>query len=100
MTRLLSYFPDDQSRIVVRDLVIQVGFGMAMMIGLLAIGLETGPEVGAATVRVFVFYSIINCCRAYYRRERFGGSSFNHWDQAAACNLVAVAIGLVLQWPV
>jgi hypothetical protein len=100
MTRILSYFPDDQSRQVVRELLIQVGFGLAIMIGVFATGLQTGPQVGAAAVRVFTFYSLIDLCRAYCRRERMGSPSFNHWDQAAACNLVAIGIDLIIKWPV
>lgn len=100
MTRLLSFLPDDQSRLVVRELLVQIGFGVAMMIAIFASGLQTGPEVAAATVRVFMFYSVIDCCRAYRRRERIGGPTFNHWDQAAACNLFAVGIDVALKWPV
>jgi hypothetical protein len=95
---LLSYFPDDQSRQVVRELLMQVGFGTAIMIATFAVGLQTGPQIGAAAVRVFTFYSVIDFCRACCRRERMGGPSFNHWDQAAACNLIAIGIDLILKW--
>ena len=84
MTRFLSALPDDQSRQNVREFLIQVGFGSAIMIGVFATGLQTAPEVGAAAVRVFTFYSLIDCCRAYRRRETVAACSFNHWDQAAA----------------
>ena len=100
MRRFLSALPDDQSRQIVREFLIQSGFGLAMMIVVFATGLQTGPEAGAATVRVFTFYSLIDLCRAYCGRERIGGPSFNHWDQAAACNLCALGIDLVLKWPI
>lgn len=100
MTRFLSYLPDDKSRQVVRELFIQVGFGLAVMIAVFAVGLQTGPQVGAAAVRVFTFYGLIDCCRASCRRQRIGGPGFNHWDRAAACNLCAVGIDLVLKWPI
>ena len=100
MPHPLSYLPDDQSRQVARELLIQVGFGTAVMAAVFAAGVQTGPQIGAATVRVFTFYSLIDCIRAAMRRERIGGPSLNHWDQAAACNLFAVSVDMIMRWPV
>ena len=60
---------------------------------------QTIPQLGHAAVRVFSFYSIIDCARASFRREPVWGPSLNRWDQAAAYCLCATFCSLLLEWP-
>ena len=75
---------DLQSRRTVAEFSIQTGIGLALLIVVSLITSQTNLELGRATVRVFQFYSVIDCCRAAHRREAIGGPSLNLWDLALA----------------
>lgn len=89
---------DGQSRGVLREFVIQAGIGLALMVVLYVVRAQTIPELGQAAVRVFSFYSIIDCARAMARREEVWGPSLSRWDQAAAYSLCATFCSLLLEW--
>jgi hypothetical protein len=90
---------DAQSRFVIREFLIQAGTGVVFMLVLYLVRVQTIPELGHAAVRVFSFYSIIDCARASFRREPVWGASLNRWDQAAAYSLCATLCSLLLDWP-
>ncbi len=87
---------DIQSRHVVREFFIQAGIGWGLMAVLYVIRAQTLMELGHAAVRVFTFYSVIDCVRASLRKEPVCGPSLNRWDQAAAYFLFATFCSLLL----
>ena len=99
MASLSSLLPDVQSRIIVREFLIQTAIGLALMLALFVFRAQTLPELGHAAVRVFTFYSIIDCMRASFSREPVWGVSLNRWDQAAAYTFCATLLDLLLDWP-
>ncbi len=99
MARLTTVFLDIQSRFVVREFLVQAGIGLGLMMILYIVKAQTVSELGHAAVRVFTFYSIIDCVRALMRREPVWGSSLNRWDQAAAYSLCGIFSNLLLDWP-
>ena len=94
-----TLLPDTQSYVIVREFLIQTGIGLALMLALFVITAQTLSEVSQAAVRVFTFYSIIDCVRALLSREQLWGASLNRWDQAAAYTFFATVIKLTLEWP-
>ena len=99
MVSLSALLPDVQSRSIVREFLIQTTIGLAIMLALFVVRAQTLAELGHAAVRVFTFYSIIDCMRASFRREPVWGTSLNRWDQAAAYTFCATFLNLLLDWP-
>ncbi|WP_158744058.1 hypothetical protein [Acidisphaera sp. L21] len=96
MASLSTLLPDAQSRSIVREFLIQTAIGSALMLALFAFEAQTLPELGQAAVRVFSFYSIIDCVRASLRREPVWAASLNRWDQAAAYAFCAMVLNVLL----
>lgn len=94
-----TLLPDVQSRFVVREFLIQSGIGFGLMVVLYVVRAQTVPELGHVAVRVFSFYSIVDCARALVRREPIWAPSLNRWDQAAAYACCATFCSLLLDWP-
>ena len=90
---------DIQSRNRIREVLIQGGIGVALMALLFAVRAQSLAELGQSAVRVFTFYSVIDCFRASRRREPIWGASLTRWDQATAYGLCAVLIDIVMKWP-
>lgn len=84
MTSLSTLLPDVQSRSAVREFAVQTTVGITLMLAIFVVKMQTLPELGQVAVRIFTFYSIIDCARALLRREHMWGASLNCWDQAAA----------------
>jgi hypothetical protein len=99
MASLSTLLLDGQSRSIVREFLVQTTVGSALMLVLFVFNAQTLPELGHAAVRVFTFYSIIDCLRAAYRREPVWGPCLNRWDQAAAYTFCATFLDLLLNWP-
>ena len=89
---------DVKSRLSLREFLIQGGLGLAIMAVLFAAGTQTLPELGHSAVRVFTFYSIIDCLRASHRGDPIWAGSLNRWDQAAAYSFCAILIDAVMRW--
>jgi hypothetical protein len=96
MASLSTLLPDTQSRAIVREFLMQTIIGSALMMVLFVFRAQTLPELGHAAVRVFTFYSIIDCARASVKREPVWGASLNRWDQAAAYIFCATFLNLLL----
>ncbi len=90
---------DIQSRNSVREFLIQLGLGLAIMLALFAASSQTLAELGQASVRVLTFYGVIDCLRASHRRDPVWGGSLNRWDQAAAYSFCAILIDAIMRWP-
>ena len=90
---------DAESRHSLREFLIQFGIGLAIMVVLCAATSQTLTELAHAVVRVFTFYSVIDCLRASHRGDRLCGPSLNRWDQAAAYSFFAVLLDAVTKWP-
>ena len=95
-----AVLPDDiQSRLVIREFLVQAGIGVGIMLVLHIVRAQTIAELGYALVRVFSFYSVIDCLRALIRREAVCGPSLNRWDQAAGYSCCALFFNVLLEWP-
>ena len=90
---------DIQSRHSLREFLIQLGIGLAVMLVLFAVSGQTWQDLAHSVVRVFTFYGAIDCLRASHRRDPIWGPSLNRWDQAAAYSFCAVLADIATKWP-
>ena len=95
MASLSALLPDMQSRSTVRDFAVQTTVGMTLMLAIFVVKMQTLSELGQVAVRIFTFYSIVDCARALLRREQVWGGSLNCWDQAAAYFLLATFLNVL-----
>ena len=99
MDSLSSLMLDAQSRLIIREFLIQTAIGLAIMLALFVIRAQTLFELCQAAARVFTFYSALDCMRAWFGRIPVKGSSLSRWDQAAAYSFCAIFFDLLANWP-
>ncbi len=89
---------DPASRRTLSGWLLRVGGLLACAVLPWGLGLRSLHAMGGDAALVLSLGGMVATLTATCRRERIGGGSLNHWDQALAFNGASLLLHVVLRW--